>query len=51
MLFKGIGGIDMLFRANVEKERMELIDKPLSNPEHLREGVGIAFFPFLARGE
>lgn len=46
-LFEGIGGLDVLFEPNIRDERMVLIAGLLSDPEHLREGVGIAFHPYL----
>lgn len=47
-LFEGIGGLDVLFEPNIREERMVLIEGLLSDPEHLREGVRVAFHPYLA---
>lgn len=48
MIFEGIGGLDMLFRFNFEKARAEPVDDILGEPEHIEEGVAVAFHPFLA---
>lgn len=47
MIFEGIGGLDLLFRFNYEKARAEPVDDLLGVPEHIEEGVSIAFHPFV----
>lgn len=47
-LFEGVGGLDLLFRPNVREQKMELVEQPLSDEDHLRRGIAIAFHPFLS---
>jgi hypothetical protein len=46
MIFEGIGGLDLLFRFDYEKAKAEPVDDILGVPEHIEEGVSIAFHPF-----
>src|SRR5262245_25617225 len=44
-VFHGLGGLDMLFVANLKDKKMELVQEPLSNEAHLREGAALALDP------
>ena len=46
-VFMGIGGLDHVFRADVSEKRFVVLDDPLSDREALREGIAIAFHPFV----
>ena len=45
-VFSGYGGLDLLWGINQHQEKMELISDRLENPEHLEEGICVAFYPY-----
>jgi hypothetical protein len=45
-VFDGVGGLDVMFKYT-QGNQMTLVDAPLSDADHLREGVRIAFDPFI----
>ena len=59
-MFQGVGGLDLAHRVRIEPGKVtiadtrwnfELVQDVFSDPEHLREGVAIAFYPLLAKEE
>ena len=48
---ESFGGLDTIYRFNIGEGRAEFVDEPLSNREHLREGIAIALSPYLGPRE
>lgn len=46
LVFRGYGGLDLLWAVNRSEEKMDLIEDRLEDPDNLREGVCIAFYPY-----
>jgi len=46
LLFKGYGGLDILWAMNAQKRRMELITDRLEDHDNLAEGICVAFYPY-----
>ncbi len=46
-IFEGFGGLDVLFRPVISEKRMVPVENLLANPRNLREGVAVAFHPYL----
>lgn len=50
-VFEGLGGLELLFRANLSAARAEPLPELLANPRQLREGVAVALHPYFASEE
>lgn len=60
-MFQGVGGLDLAHRVRMDPGRgitimdtrwnFELLPDVFANPENLREGVAVAFYPLLAKEE
>ena len=46
-VFEGFGGLDLLFRPVISERRMEPMENLLSDQWNLRQGVAVAFHPYL----
>jgi hypothetical protein len=46
-IFEGFGGLDVLFRPVISESRMVPMEDLLANSQNLREGVAVAFHPYL----
>ena len=46
LVFRGYGGLDVLWGIDRVNERMELLEDRLEDLDNLREGICIAFYPY-----
>ncbi|MFK7897056.1 MAG: hypothetical protein AB8G23_14520 [Myxococcota bacterium] len=51
MLFSGFGGLDLLFRTDLQKRKNVLIEDRLQDEGNLRQGICIALYPFFGPEE
>jgi hypothetical protein len=50
-VFTGFGGLDLLFRVDMQTKRFALMDDRLEDINHLAEGICVAFHPFFGEDE